>query len=1229
MTSAITSFQGDRYQVLSKLGEGGKGIVFLCQDTTLARRVAIKAIKEEALDTDGLLRFQREVQAMASLVHPNVVTVFDIGQEGGRHFLVLELMEGGDVEHRIATSLNKRLDAASTVRIGRQVARALEHAHACGILHRDVKPGNIWLTKSGQAKLGDFGLAYLGSSPRLTHPGMMVGSVAYMAPEVALGRQADARSDLYMLGASLYEMATGRVPFPGEDPVRVLFSHINDVPLPPRRFAPDIPEGLEAIVLRLLSKDPEQRPASAAEVQRTLEEVERSIQGAAGSGGALLPTPTPSPGPRPPTPEPRFFQPLVGREQEIAFLRQRVDAALRGEGSLVLLSGEAGIGKSRLAAEVRPYARGRGFLWLEGRYVKEGNFPFQAWVEAVRSYLRIAKPATLTNVLLPHGAELARLVPEVAERLGWMPSPPAIGPQEERTRLYAALAGFFNGIAREQPLVLFLDDLQWALDIDTLHHLARTTATERLLVIGAYGDTELEEKPALSRTVLAMNRQRLFHPLPLKRLGSSEVARMVSQTLGAQVSVMLGEMVYQKTEGNPFFVEEVLRSLTESGAITLGEKGWEVRRTALVELPRSVKAVVGERLERLDDETRGVLGWASVVGREFSLSLLKAITGLEEEKLLDIVDNAVAARVLTARPSLGQETYAFVDNQTEEVLYGMIGPARRRRYHLKAGQAVEKVHSRRLEEHYDALARHFLEGNDLLKAAEYTVKAGDRASSIYAWERAIVRYRNALELLEELEADSRQQGEVLEKLGHVTALGRGRDAVGHWEKALSLYEALGDGKKAGEIHLRLAQQYRLYEVAGQDWGKAYSHSLKALALMEAEGESPELARTYARLGFYAALNPHQPMYEAITRSKAALALAERLGDDAAAAEAARLSGYVLVFAGEVERGLELLRQSIESARKRDDSIAVGEAANLLSNWYATLRDAAAARRSAEQFEYAARRSNTFRHQVASALFLAWASILLGDAPRALSSLELAEGMARDGGVEIGQAGGPAIIIPALVHFSLGDWSKAETELISCAAVGKQAPNLPLELFAAAALGQLYLEQRELSSAKKYLRDAIDICRTKAPKPHELLLHALLVEVTCKDRELEEAVAHMRHATEMFSLSADWRGLAGEVHLAEGMLAAAQDRPLEAEAAFQRAVDVNRQHHLPYYEARSLLEWGEMYLSRGGHGAASSARTGQDREKGMQLLDQSLAIFQRVQAKKMVEKVLARKELLKA
>jgi serine/threonine protein kinase/tetratricopeptide (TPR) repeat protein len=1256
MTSEVSSFGNGRYQVLRKLGEGGKGIVFLCQDTVLRRQVAIKLLKEEGLDTDGLLRFQREVQAMASLVHPNVVTVFDIGQDpstspvlsgversgqGGRHYLVLELMEGGDVEHLIASAPNQRLDAATTVRIGKEVARALEHAHRHGILHRDVKPGNVWLTTrstshalsaaegsepalslpkgqaQGVAKLGDFGLAYLGGSPKLTQAGMMVGSIAYMAPEVALGRPADNRSDLYMLGASLYEMLTGRVPFPGDDPVKVLFAHINDLPLPARRFAADIPEGLEDLVLRLLSKDPEQRPASATDVLRALEEVERHVHvGTTAAVGAQHAAPLQTA--RPPTPEPRFAQPLVGRERELALLRQRVDAALRGEGSLVFLTGEAGIGKTRLAWEARTYARGRGFLWLEGRYSKEGSTPFQPWVEAVRGFLRTAPPAMLVKALVPYGAELARLAPEVAERLGHVPPPPSIGPEEERLRLYDALAGFFAAISQEQPLALFLDDLHWAPSVDALHHMARNLASDRLLVVGAYRDVELKGQPVLARGILAMNRERLFHNLPLKRLEEPDVAHMIAHTLGQGLSGQVAGLVYQKTEGNPFFVEEVARYLTESGAVTLGARGWELKEAALMQLPDSVKAVVGERLERLGEEAQGILTWAAVAGREFTLPLLQEVTGLEEEKLLEAVDQAEAGRVLVPRPSLGQEAYAFVDNQTRDVLYRGLSTARRRRYHLRVGQAMEKVHARRLDQHYDALAHHFLEGNDLQKALDYVVKAGDRASSIYSWDRAISHYQTALEVLEELEADPYQQAAVLDKLALVTGLGRGRGAAAHLERALALYGALGDNKKAGEVHLKLAPRQGIVE----DRAKAHAHSVRAVQLLEPEQGSSELALAYALLGDWAA-HGRGSRSSAVPLLEKGLALAEQIGDVAGAVEIARLLGHALVYhEGQIKRGLELFDRSYEEARKTGNLVILSEVATSLSREYVYLRNVAEASRWAGQGQEAARQSGALRWQVGSALALAWVSILRGDAEQARRNLEVAQQAARKGGIELIEANLASLqLVPARVQIFLGDWDQAEMELAKVLDWAEQSHNttFPL-LWAAPVQGWLYLEKGDRASAKTHLGEAAAFCQAAGDNPPELLARALLAQACSKGGELEEAAAHLRRAREIFSLSPDWYGLAAEVRQAEGVLATAQQRWPEAEAAFQQAVEINHRYHLPYYEARSLLEWGEMYLLR--HGP-------NDREKGMQLLDQALEIFQLVQAKKMVEKVLARKEPLRA
>ncbi|MEE8466778.1 MAG: protein kinase, partial [Dehalococcoidia bacterium] len=213
-----SSFSSDRYQVQRFLGEGGKKKVYQARDTTLDREVAFALIKTEGLDDTSRMRIQREAQAMGRLgSHPHIVTVFDLGEEYGQPFMVTELMGGGDVEGLIENAPNHLLQLEQAVTITQEVCRGLEFAHSRGIVHRDLKPGNVWLTSDGVAKIGDFGLAVSLDRSQLTEEGMMVGTVSYMPPEQAMGGDVTPRSDLYSLGAMLYELTTGWPPFLGDD----------------------------------------------------------------------------------------------------------------------------------------------------------------------------------------------------------------------------------------------------------------------------------------------------------------------------------------------------------------------------------------------------------------------------------------------------------------------------------------------------------------------------------------------------------------------------------------------------------------------------------------------------------------------------------------------------------------------------------------------------------------------------------------------------------------------------------------------------------------------------------------------------------------------------------------------------------------------------------------------------------------------------------------------------
>ncbi|MEW6446986.1 MAG: PASTA domain-containing protein [Bacillota bacterium] len=248
---------GDRYKIIQELGGGGMALVYLGEDLALNRRVTIKVLRDEyARDEDFVRRFRREARSVASLSHPNIVSVFDVGCTDGVHYLVMEYVEGRNLKSLIKEG---RISISSALQIASNICDALEHAHKRGIVHRDVKPHNILVTPEGRAKLTDFGIARAVSSGTVSATKALLGSVQYISPEQARGEPADARSDIYSLGAVLYEMLTGRPPFSGDNPVAVAIKHIQDNPTPVNQVNPAVPNAVATVVEKAMAKNPNLR----------------------------------------------------------------------------------------------------------------------------------------------------------------------------------------------------------------------------------------------------------------------------------------------------------------------------------------------------------------------------------------------------------------------------------------------------------------------------------------------------------------------------------------------------------------------------------------------------------------------------------------------------------------------------------------------------------------------------------------------------------------------------------------------------------------------------------------------------------------------------------------------------------------------------------------------------------------------------------------------------------
>ena len=882
------SMADGRYEVRRFLGQRGPERAYLARDTAADRDVAVAIFDPEGVEETVMARSRREAQAMRQLgEHPHVVTVYDAGEEAGRPYIVSRFMPGGDVKRLLDGAEERRLEIEQAMRIAADVCRALEHAHSRGIVHRDLKPANVWLAEDGAARLGAFGLAATDRHSRAAVEGMLVGTVAYLPPEQALGRASDARSDLYSLGSLMYEMLTGQPPFPGDDAVAIISQHLNAAPVPPSRHAPEVPRPLDELVLRLLAKAPEERPESAAAVRRELEAIALRSDDEADAKVADEDE----------NPLDRLAGGVfVGRERELEDLRDGLEEALGGRGRLLLLVGEPGIGKTRTAEELATYARVRGAKVHWGRsHEGEGAPAYWPWAQAIRSYVREADPVALAWELGQGAGDVAQLVPDVRDRLGDVPEPPALDPDEARFRLFDSVASFLAGASRSRPLVLVLDDLHWADEpsLLLLKFVARQVSDSGLLLVGTYRDVELGRHHPLARTLAELAEIQGCRRVPLRGLDTEAVARFIEMTAGMEPPAGLAEAVHEQTEGNPFFVTEVVRLMASEGSLEgPAAGGWELA------IPQGVREVVGRRLDRLPDEANEVLTLAAAVGREFNLDVLEGLNGKPREELVAAIDQAIESQVVSeAGPAQGR--YCFSHALVRETLYAELTGPRRVEIHRRIGESLERLFEADPDPPVAELAHHFIEAapaGDADKAIGYAERAARRAAAQLAHEDAALHYGRALEVLDlSGAADPARRLALLLELGEAQRrAGRFVASRETFEDAAGIARELGDTESLARAALGVSA---LSEVGLLDEAivALIEESLAAL------GDQDSVMKVELLGGLAQELVWRDPQGEAAPLTREAAAIARRLGEPKTLSSALAREMFLMVATPEAVR----------------------------------------------------------------------------------------------------------------------------------------------------------------------------------------------------------------------------------------------------------------------------------------------------------------------------------------
>lgn len=723
-----------KYRITGEVGKGSMGVVYRAERD--GKEFAIKVMRDKSLEAS--IRFRKEVSAIARLKHPCLVEVFDIGEDQGEIFMVMELLHGNSLESKIKSG---DLSPTEIIEVSKDIAAALSEIHRFKMVHRDIKPANALLLNNNRAKLLDLGLIEVKDDrSKETKSRETVGTFHYSPPEQigALKRPVDARSDLYALGITMFQMFTGELPFPSNDVSELYRSHASVVPPRIDVIKPSINSVVASIVEKLLKKDPDDRYQTAKSLIEDLSSLENLESALKTSGSLKLGA--------------KFANfaevsevPLFGRERELEEIQNESKGLANGNGSVLLIEGESGLGKSRLAQEAIVVSKAKGALVLSAKcQIMSESIPLGPFREAIEGLIDRAledQKAGNADLLLflkkyfsTRSGNLRRIVPSVSELTEAPPSESVDLPA-----LYNEVLDILLAVAQYTRNLLFLvDDIQWmdASSLEVMETLAEKIKSIPLQVIA----TSRNDQPSLEalakfKRVLGGNINHVFDlkPLELKAVGDLVAYFLSGRTLD-DLSI---RKLYSVSKGSPFILGEYVRSLSNSGALRLVEGAWQIDEEALslVNISSDVFKLISNRTKNLDPGLQRFLSLVALIGNTFDYRKMASIFQVSEATAISFVQTAVKENLLD---TIDSYTYRFVHDRIRESLLKDLTPEKTKEYHDELATGYIAVDDNSNEVAFEA-AKHLRLGNYTQRldlAFQANLKAGSIAFSMSSFSLA-------------------------------------------------------------------------------------------------------------------------------------------------------------------------------------------------------------------------------------------------------------------------------------------------------------------------------------------------------------------------------------------------------------------------------------------------------------------------------------------------------------